>query len=234
VPVAPRFALGYFRDYLALLDDIDSDSPSRDPELIVADIVRAQPTLRRILEDCGEWLRSTGKTPGGRAQHREAILRAEGVLRDRKAVEQAFAPGGPKFQASGFHPWVWETAAPLWTTKHYRLAVAAAAGNLSLKVQAKLDRWDLHDAALMAEALSDKPAAPGRPKLRVPATPGRPFEEALQSGAMHFARGVFSLLRNPATHNVTEAWSEQRALEGLAALSVLARVLDEATVEKAG
>ncbi|SET33409.1 TIGR02391 family protein [Geodermatophilus poikilotrophus] len=233
MPVAPRFALGFFKNYLALLDDIDSDSPSRDPELIAADIMRAQPTLRRVLQDCGEWLRATGKTPGGRVEHREAILRAQGVLRDRDAVERAFAPAGPQFPASGFHSWVWETAAPLWTTKHYRQAVAAAAGNLSLKVQSKLDRWDVADHALMTEALSEKPPAPGKPRLRVPATPGRPFEEALQGGTLFFARGVFSLLRNPATHNVTEEWEEQRALEALAALSVLARVLDAATVEAA-
>jgi hypothetical protein len=233
VPVEATFALGYFQSYLALLDDIDAEVPSRDSALIAADIVRAQPTLRLVMKDCGEWLRSSGKTPKGRDEHREAILRAEGVLRDREAVQRAFAPAGPQFRATGFHAWVWEVAAPLWADAHYRQAVAAAAGNLSLKVQSKLDRWDVADDALMTESLS--PAAPshGKPRLRVPATPGRPFEEALQTGALAFARGVFSLLRNPATHNVTEAWPEQRALEALAALSVLARVLDSATVESA-
>jgi hypothetical protein len=111
--------------------------------------------------------------------------------------------------------------------------VATAAGNLSLKVQSKLDRWDVADDDLMTQALNPDPPAPGKPRLRVPATPGRPFEEALQSGALFYARGVFSLLRNPATHNVTEEWDEQRALEALAALCILARVLDNATVVKA-
>ncbi len=45
-------------------------------------------------------------------------------------------------QAEGLHPWVWERAAELWPGKHYRQAVAAAAGNVSLQVQVKLDRWD--------------------------------------------------------------------------------------------
>jgi hypothetical protein len=124
-------------------------------------------------------------------------------------------------------------AAPLWEGKHYRQAVATAAGNLSLKVQSKLDRWDVADDDLMTQALSPDAPAPGKPRLRVPATPGRPFEEALQTGALFYARGVFSLLRNPATHNVTEEWAEQRALEALAAMSVLARVLDNAEVEHA-
>jgi hypothetical protein len=80
----------------------------------------------------------------------------------------------------------------------------------------------------MAESLSASAPTPGKPRLRVPATPGRPFEEALQTGALAFARGVWSLLRNPATHNVAEVWDQQRAFEALAALSVLARLLDAA------
>ncbi|MGY1607265.1 TIGR02391 family protein [Geodermatophilus sp. SYSU D00700] len=227
------FALGYFQHYLALLDDIDAEQPSRDRELIAADMLRAQPTLRRLLEECGERVRNTGKTPGGRQEHREAVLRAEGVLRDRDAVERAFAPPGPQVQAEGLHPWVWEPAAELWPGKHYRQAVAAAAGNVSLQVQVKLDRWDVADDALMTAALSEKPPTQSQPRLRVPATPGRPFEEALQQGTLFYARGVWSLLRNPATHNVAEVWSEQRGFEALAALSVLARLLDSAAVERA-
>jgi hypothetical protein len=64
------------------------------------------------------------------------------VLRDREAVTRAFAAPGPQVQAEGLHPWVWERAAELWPGKHYRQAVAAAAGNVSLQVQVKLDRWD--------------------------------------------------------------------------------------------
>ena len=233
MPVESSFALDRFSHYLDLLDDIDGEQPSRDPTLIAADIMRAQPTLRRLLKDCGQYVRNSGKTIGGRREHREAILRAEGVIQDRDAIAHAFAVPGPHVQAEGLHPWVWERAAELWPGKHYRQAVAAAAGNVSLQVQVKLDRWDVADDALMTAALSEKPPTLSQPRLRVPATPGRPFEEALQQGALLYARGVWALLRNPATHNVAEVWDQQRAFEALASLSVLARVLDDATIERA-
>jgi hypothetical protein len=225
------FALARFSHYLGLWDEYWNSRGGSRPRSEVADeIVTEQPTIRRLLAACGQKTIHEGAWEHTYKEHRPAILRAQGVLRDRVDVARALAPQGPQLSATGLHPWVWETAAPLWVSKHYRQAVAAAAGNLSLKVQAKLDRWDVADDALMTETLSEKPPAPGKPRLRVPATPGRPFEEALQGGTLFYARGVFSLLRNPATHNVTEEWEEQRALEALAALSVLARVLDAAEV----
>lgn len=200
-------------------------------------LLMAQPALSYILKACGQpeltpiaW--TLGSVRGVHAQ-RTAILGALGWLDDQADLERALGPRGPELSATGLHGWVWEPAAPLWSGGHYRQAVAAAAGNLSLKVQTKLDRWDLADDALMTEVLSSKPPQPGKPRLRVPVTPGRPFEAALQDGTSAFARGCFSLLRNPSTHNVNEHWSEQRALESLAALSILARALDSATVETA-
>jgi hypothetical protein len=235
MPVDEGFARQRFAEYLALWEEYRNYTQrTRSPDEVRKDILRAQPTITKLLAACGQRQRyPEGIYDGTYEDHHRAILRAVGVLDDREALARALGPQGPQLRAAGLHPWVWETAAPLWASGHYRQSVAAAAGNLSLKTQSKLDRWDVADDALMTEALNDRPAAPGRPRLRVPATPGRPFEEALQSGAMFFARGVFSLLRNPATHNVTEEWEEQRALEALAALSVLARVLDSATVEAA-
>ncbi|WP_448642782.1 TIGR02391 family protein [Geodermatophilus sp. URMC 63] len=196
-------------------------------------VIREQPTAMTLLAACGEPVTRHGADEATRDEHRPAVLRALGKVRDLEALSRALRTEVPALAARDLHPWVWEIAAPLWASGHRRQAVAAAAGHLSLKVQSKLDRWDVAADALMTEALSEKPPLPGKPRLRVPATAGRRFEEALQPGVVAYARGVFSLLRNPATHNVMEEWGEQRALEALAALSILARVLDSATVERA-
>ena len=228
----PEFARERLTAYLALWDEYNDYDAERDPEAIGEDIVSAQPTVFRLLHALGEQVSRIGLEDWTKREHRTAVLRALGMLADQDKLERALAPRGPELQASGFHRWVWEAAAPYWPGGHYRSAVATAAGSLSLKVQSKLDRWDVADDALMTEALSPSPAVPGKPRLRLPVTPGRPFEEALQSGALAFARGVYALLRNPATHNVTQEWGEQRALEALAALSLLARVLDDASIER--
>jgi hypothetical protein len=237
VALDEAFARKRFADYLQLWATYmhESRDPWRQDRVppLREEIIRTQPTIGVLLEACGERVSRIGTSGATYKEHRQAILRAQGTLDDRPALERALGPGGPEVRAYGLHEWVWETAASLWDSGHYRQAVAAAAGNVSRRVQSKLDRWDLADDALMTEALTQKPPAVGKPRLRVPATPGRPFEEALQTGALFFARGIYSLLRNPATHNVDEEWSEQRALEGLAAISVLARALDAATVEVA-
>lgn len=49
---------------------------------------------------------------------------------------------------------------------------------------------------------------------------------------MAFAEGVFSGIRNPLGHEYGFDLTEQQALEYLAALSVLARWVDEATIEQ--
>jgi hypothetical protein len=41
------------------------------------------------------------------------------------------------------------------------------------------------------------------------------------------AAGCFAGIRNPASHEHGDDWSEQKALEYLAALSILARWIDE-------
>jgi hypothetical protein len=46
-----------------------------------------------------------------------------------------------------------------------------------------------------------------------------------------FAEGCFAGLRNPAAHEHGPEWDEQRALEYLAAFSILARWIDECRVK---
>lgn len=55
--------------------------------------------------------------------------------------------------------------------------------------------------------------------------------KSVQRGAMTFAEGVFAGIRNPLSHEADQELREQEALEYLAALSVLARWVDDSTVE---
>ena len=58
-------------------------------------------------------------------------------------------------------------------------------------------------------------------------------DRAKQHGALNYGQGVYGLIRNPAIHETGE-WSEQDALEKLTALSVLARLIEGATVMVSG
>src|SRR4051812_36211314 len=155
--------LDFLRDrletYIRLWDEWrGSDSETDQAAALEAQILKLQPTALRIFAAYGEAAPSARNVDfGGWLEHRRAALRALGRLEDQDRLEQALAPTVPALIADHFHEWVWETAAPLWDSGHYRQAVATAAGNLSLKVQAKLDRWDVADDALVTEALSEKP-----------------------------------------------------------------------------
>ncbi|CAD12002.1 hypothetical protein (fragment), partial (plasmid) [Streptomyces coelicolor A3(2)] len=52
-------------------------------------------------------------------------------------------------------------------------------------------------------------------------------------GAAAFARGVYVAIRNPIAHELGDELKEHEALEQLAAFSLLARWVDDATVETA-
>ena len=57
--------------------------------------------------------------------------------------------------------------------------------------------------------------------------------KSVQRGARMFAEGVFAGIRNPLAHEADQEMPEQRALEYLAALSVLAHWVDASTLEVA-
>ena len=74
-------------------------------------------------------------------------------------------------------------------------------------------------------------AKPGKARLRRMKDDGSDTYKSVQRGAMTFAEGVFAGIRNPLTHESDQELSEQEALEYLAALSVLARWVDQSQTE---
>lgn len=170
---------------------------------------------------------------GGEDNARAAVQRGLGILDDRDEWAIKLAPESPVLPANQFHPWIWDAARSLWETSHYRQAVQVAATALNARTQDKLGRRDLSDTKLMQAVFGTAPKS-GTAHLVIDTT-GLADETAkgMQAGMTSYAVGCFLAIRNPATHEDGLDWDQQVALEYLAALSVLARWIDKATVETA-
>jgi len=192
-----------------------------------SELRRKEPTARQILKrldpDLADFESEGLEGPYG-AMH--AIERGLGILADQEEWAANLAPEGPVIAADQLHPWVWASASTLWDSGHYRQAVQAAATAINAKTQAKLGRRDVSDDKLMQDAFSENPPQPGQPRLRCPGDPADQTIRSRQRGALQFAVGCFFAIRNPASHEEGE-WEPQVAIECLAALSVLARWIDE-------
>lgn len=141
--------------------------------------------------------------------------------------------GSPQLAASGMHDKVWGAARTQWSTGHRHEAVLAAAKAVNSLLQQKVNRRDLSEAKLVREAFTNKPAEKGKPRLRFPDVEDEQTRESLRQGAMDFGAGCFAAIRNPVGHLPNDQFelSEQDALERLAALSLLARWIDDSASE---
>ncbi|MGC4105360.1 MAG: TIGR02391 family protein [Thermomicrobiales bacterium] len=165
------------------------------------------------------------------SDHREAAIRARESLTREKEIRENLGDNAPKLSASDFHSWIWDGAASLWLSGHFREAVEGAIRKLNAETQNKVGRRDVAETVLFQQAFSPHPAQAGKPRLhRIPREDNDTYR-SLQRGAMAFAEGIFAGIRNPLAHEAEHDLTEQQALEYLAALSVLARWVDDAAVE---
>lgn len=167
------------------------------------------------------------------ARHREAAIRAREILIREREIKENLGDDAPELSAASLHPWVWSGASSLWASGHYREAVGGAVRKLNAETQNKVARRDVSEADLFKQAFTLEDAKPGKARLRRMPPEDSDTYRSVQRGAMTFAEGVFSGIRNPLSHEAHHELNEQVALEYLAALSVLARWVDEATVEAA-
>lgn len=166
-------------------------------------------------------------------RHREAAIRAKAELERQEEVRKNLGDDAPELSAANLHPWVWDGASSLWHSGHFREAVEGAIRKLNAEAQNKLGRRDVSETDLFNQAFSEQPAAAKNPRLhRMPDDGSKTFK-SVQRGARMFAEGVFAGIRNPLAHEADQEMPEQQALEYLAALSVLARWVDESTLEVA-
>ena len=167
-------------------------------------------------------------------RHHEAAIRAREQLRREAEIRANLGDNAPEMSASSLHPWIWSGAASLWQSGHYRSAVEDAAKKVNAETQNKVGRRDLSETKLFQEAFSEKAAESGKVRLRRMTQDGSDTYKSVQRGAMALAEGIFAGIRNPMSHEADQELDEQVALEYLAALSVLARWVDESSVERPG
>lgn len=168
------------------------------------------------------------------AAHHEASIRAKEALVRADEVRKNLGDDAPEISASSLHPWIWSGAASLWRSGHFHSAVEDAAKKVNAETQNKVGRRNLSATKLFQEAFTEKAAEAGKARLRRMAPDGSDTYKSVQRGAMALAEGIFAGIRNPLSHEAHLELDEQVALEYLAALSVLARWVDESSVERAG
>jgi len=207
-------------------------------------LVMIDPIMRELMEAARPGLGDYPEPPSGGWSAsdpaywqnivRDRALRAIGVHELSAEARERMRPDSPDLVADRFHPWVWEAAAPLWAAGSTQEAVHAAARSVNARLQQKVGRRDRSEAALCREAFSLKDAAPGAPRLRFLGDRTSDTWRSRQQGGIDFGAGCFEGIRNPAAHEDDLDLNEQVALEQLAALSVLARWIEECAPEVAG
>lgn len=200
-----------------------------------ADVTRQAQVVEKIFDRViPNWRTEIENSNNNRwTRHREAAIRAREELIRKQEVEENLGDNAPELSAAELHPWIWEGAKSLWQSGHYREAVGGAIRKINAETQNKVGRRDLSETKLFQESFSEKAAEPGKKRLRRMQPDGSDTYKSVQRGAMALAEGVFAGIRNPLSHEVDQELSEQEALEYLAALSVLARWVDQSDVEAA-
>lgn len=202
--------------------------------------VVAEKVLQRYLAD---WKDRVKPEEVGRAkkgyhwqQQREGAQHCRTLLAHEAELRQYLTDAGPVLAAASLHAWIWDPAKSAWEAENYEDAVDAAARNLNSRLRAKIGRKDIGEGDLIAQAFSDKPADERSPRLRLPLASGLNEKTVanIHGGVIAYGKGLFQAVRNPLAHEATAdvEMSEAEAFECLAALSLLARWVDRATVHR--
>lgn len=200
---------------------------------IVASAQVVEQVLDRVLPRWREEVPSERNATVNRwYQHREAVQRARAALARDEEVRRNLGDDAPRLSASHLHPWAWEGARALWQSGHHREAVGAAARKVNAEAQNKLGRRDVSETDMFKQAFSLDRPKPGAPRLRLLPDDGSRTYQSVHRGVMAYAEGCYAAIRNPVAHEEGEL-PEDEGLEQLAALSVLARWVDRAEVERA-
>jgi hypothetical protein len=236
-----ELALGKVRGFITLLEQsqrIYSQSPNRlqNPEWKQTDnqIQEQLPLILRIADRADPDLAVMLKEQSHGWRYYQTVKAARqlaGLLSSIEEAERILGPVGPKLAAANLHPWIWNAAVSLWDDGHMREAVQAAATAFfdshllaKLGVPARPSAKDL-----VAQAFSTDPPTAGNPRLRLADYPvPSPGWTSQHEGAKFFGMGCAQLIRNLVTHGAQP--DEQTALEQLASLSLLARLIERANV----
>jgi hypothetical protein len=199
-------------------------------------ITEGLPLVQRIAQEIDPSAAALLRTPDPILEYNNklaACRELRGIIQTQEEGAEILGPQGPKLAAEDLHPWVWDHAAQLWSDGYRRAAVQAAATALfDSHVPAKLGRQrDTRGGTdLMGQAFSIRPPEPDAPRLRFTEfNEGTPEWTSAHEGAMKLGQGAAQAIRNLSTHDLSEP-EEQEALEMLAVLSYVARLVDKAQV----
>ncbi|MFE7278592.1 TIGR02391 family protein [Streptomyces sp. NPDC057623] len=164
---------------------------------------------------------------------REAAMHARELAAHEDEFDAFRRARGPGLAADAFHPWVWGPASALWAAQAHQDAVLTAARTVNRRLQQKLGRHDIGEMDLCMQSFDPKPPTEGKPRLRFEGARDTPKWKARQDGAKYLSAGAFLGIRNLAAHEEQVTWTQQEALEYLATFSVVARWIEECSVETA-
>lgn len=220
-----------FKTDIASLSGINSGPES----LLARDAVAAQlPTVRQLIVAADptidmSWVQFPIASSHFRTGARSAAAGAIGAIRDAEELQRIIGPQSPKLAATGLHPVVWSAAAKLWDNGHRAAAVQRAATAVIDLVKDLTSIRDLGDKDLMSQVFSDEPPKRARPRLRWPGDHKDQTVISMRTGLRSLAAGMVQTVRNPTTHLLTEL-NHDEALEMIAALSMLARMIESCTL----
>jgi hypothetical protein len=180
------------------------------------------------------WSDSTPRSAHAEARQRglkRAVEMLEAMAEDLEA--RGAEPALPGLNPNDFHPWVSDVAARLWGDGHTRQAVQTAATSVEGWLRGKLSVHEGSISSIVGSAFSVSDPKPDSPRLRfLDVSPvGSDNWKSAHEGAGAFGRGCFLRIRNLYTHH--DGANPQEDLEALAALSILARWVDAAVVQRA-
>ncbi|VEI23674.1 Protein of uncharacterised function (Hypoth_ymh) [Rothia aeria] len=196
------------------------------------EIIKSAQIIEQILDRViPAWRNYLEKRNNRRWQaHRQVALRAVSEIEHREEIAEKLGDKAPKISAAALHPWVWESARSLWQSGHYRTAVQTAVTKLNAETQNKVGRRDVSEKALFSESYSSNAPEPGKARLRPANDDGGKTASSIRRGIASLAEGLYAAIRNPASHDLLDELEEHVALEQLAAVSMLARFVDDSTV----
>ena len=203
----------------------------RDQAIALAEVIH--PILERLYP---EWASENSTSTNDEfRRERDAAKRLLARLDTQAEVRSRLGADGdlsPHLTAASLHPLIWRAAQAQWSTGHRHEAVLAAAKAVNSHLQAKIGRRDISEADLVRQAFSVNAPENGKSRLRFSSIVDEQTRESMRQGVMAFGSGCFAAIRNPLGHlpNDEVELDEQTALERLAALSLLARWIDEADV----
>lgn len=156
---------------------------------------------------------------------RAAAVELRTLLGRREEIAEIIGALGPSLPSASLHHTVWESAAPLWHDGHPRQAVQTAGTAL----EGLLQRFTGPSVSgeNLAVLFSTTGPVPGSPRLRVrDIAPEAKTWRSIHDGAAALVRGAMMAIRNLMSHPGWPDPDENEALEMIAVLSYVARLVD--------